>query len=95
MQKLKNALAILLTLSLSPCSIRASASEINLHPSNEISCLTREQKEQIEVCFEENLSCHQALNSTMGPPKPSWELIALGIAAGMVTGLVIDAQIHH
>ncbi len=95
MQKLNGALALFLILSLLLCSTRALALEPNLQPSNSLSCLNREQKEQIEVCFEENLACHQALYGVQSSPRPSWEFVALGIAAGMVTGMILNSQLHH
>lgn len=73
----------------------ASTSEINLHPSNELSCLNRDQKEKIEVCFEENFACHEALDQMQSKPMPSWELVALGIMGGLVTGMVLDAQLRR
>lgn len=94
MQRSKSALVSLLTLSLLLCSTKIWASEINLHPSD-YSCLSRDQKEKINVCFDENFACHEALDKVQSKPMPSWELVALGIAAGMITGMVLDAQLHR
>lgn len=69
---------------------------LELSPQHDpLSCLNREEKETIEICFEENTACHAALANVTPAPAPEWELVALGLAVGFLGGMVLDAQLHH
>lgn len=60
-------------------------------------CLTRAEKERIEIAFEENDACHAALAATTAPqpePTSSWRKDALWILGGLAAGLYIGSRIR-
>lgn len=59
-------------------------------------CLTREQKEKIEICFEENEVCHAELatTATSAPSQESfWVLLIMTGAIGFVGGLAARGMV--
>ncbi len=89
----KCVLGLFLTLigSLSETSIAATPN-VKLTPD----CLTREQKENIVIAFEENAACHKKLEEMAkisASTDPAWELVAFYILAGVAGGIVIDNQL--
>lgn len=61
----------------------------------DLSCLSRPEKEAIDVCFKQNADCHLALSKAETPPAPvsSWTKIGLYVLAGVVTGMVVEGQL--
>lgn len=65
---------------------------------NDFSCLTKEQKAAIEVCFEENQYCHKQVASRDITSKlfsPGWDTILYFTLAGIASGMIIDYKITH
>ena len=101
MQKLKTLLALCLTLnSTHYCQPLWAEPDPRLVPTispeqnneNPFPCLSREQKEKIAVCFQENFACHQALADAAIAPPPTWEYVAFGALAGILAGILIDSR---
>lgn len=65
-----------------------------LAQSLDLNCLTRQQKEKIEGCFEENSFCHAELKKISQDP-PAQSGIGFGILGGFVLGFIVEAQLHH
>ncbi len=57
------------------------------------SCLKREEKEKIHTVF----ACHAALDTvtTPAPAQTGWKSIAMYIAIGFVSGMIVQAQISR
>ena len=70
----------------------SSAEQINLKPKV---CINRDDEEKFVICFEQNLMCHDALRKLSAEPRADWQVIALGVFAGLVSGIVIDHQLKH
>lgn len=94
MRKLWKLFILLATTTLTlKCPI--SLAELNLKPKP-FSCLSRQQKEKVLGCFEQNVICHQALVKISKQQEPfDWETIFLSVAGGFVAGMILDAQLHH
>ncbi len=73
---------------------KTQALELSPQP-DQMGCLTRDQKERIVICFEENAACHLALEKSAKAPEPDWEITALSTLAGVLGGILIGAQINH
>lgn len=63
----------------------------------DFSCLSRGQKQLIEICFEQNDACHATLKKmTPSPVEPSkWENYVVAILGGMVVGAALSTKIGH
>ncbi len=75
------------------CCQKTSA-EVNLLP-NPYSCLERDQKENIAVCFEQNFDCHEALKSIAKDEKSDWQSWALAFGGGIIAEMILANQLHH
>jgi hypothetical protein len=72
-------------------SSRIAKAEVDLKPW---SCLDREHKEQVEICFEQNSACHQALQKSE-TVATDWELLGLSLASGLVAGILFEQHFRH
>lgn len=77
---------------------KLSAEPIKLQTATTASeCLTRDQKEKIEICFEENAACHESLSKVKlntDPEKSSLRTILISVLGGIVLGLALDSQLR-
>lgn len=94
MLKLPSKLMLLVTLSsLLLCQT------VSGDPSQEpnLSCLTRQQKESIETCFEENHACHLTIDRMTEAPQisSSWQTYLMLGLSGFVGGIVAAQQLRH
>jgi len=87
----------LVTLSLMLFSSKTLALELSPKKSDTLfDCLSRDQKEKIQVCFEQNASCHDALAKTVSVEKPpSVQIFGLAILIGFAAGMMAATQIRH
>lgn len=79
-------------------SEKTSAELENLKPAEIVDgCLTRDEKEKIVTCFQENALCHTDLAKVIAPPaiETSWESYALALLGGVVGGMVLNQQLRH
>jgi hypothetical protein len=94
--KLKPALLVMLSLTL--FSTMTLAEIPSLNPAEVVDgCLTRDEKEKIVVCFQENALCHADLAKMVAPAKieSAWESYLLAAFAGVVSGMVLAQQVRH
>lgn len=78
------------------CQNSWSQSPLTEIPKPDFSCLTRYQKERIEICFEQDNQCRLALEKSSAPESPSSDLVYfLGtLMLGGFAGALIYAQVH-
>lgn len=59
--------------------------------------LTREQKEAIVVCFQENQACHDSLAHAISPPtyRDEWTEFIGTFVLGLTGGMILANQLHH
>jgi hypothetical protein len=72
-------------------SIKTSGQNINFQ------CLDRSQKEMIVTCFEQNRQCHDDLAAAAKHDESlidRWEFWGLGVAGGVVVGLIVGGLRH-
>lgn len=93
MLKFVNRFTLSVMLLLTLCSQKVTAADLNLSPSG-YSCLDRQHKEAVEVCFQENDVCHQALMKDDEPEPPSWEQYSLAGLAGIIAGAFLDGYLR-
>lgn len=92
MRSVKKFIACLTMISMLSSQI-SSGQEIK---SLDFSCLTRDQKEEVVVCFDERAQCGKDLMSMektdtiVGP----WEAFFVGIAAGLLGGVALSKQFN-
>lgn len=61
-----------------------------------LSCLTRSEKESLEVTYEENEKCHQDLAESMqSSAEHDWLFFGLALALGGVVGFAVESSIVH
>src|ERR1019366_239925 len=89
-----------LIVSLMLCSEKTLGQETaTATPSKQLNfnCLSREQKEHVAACFEENFECHTMLAKTTAPESiaQSWEGLGFAGLIGILSGLVIAQQLRH
>ncbi len=77
-------------------SCQKNLAEVNLVPSS-FACLSRPQKEAIDICFKQNESCHAALVTAITAPAPvgEWQWISIAVLGGLAGGLVLAQQLRH
>lgn len=77
-------------------TISASSSAQQTENYN-FNCLSRDQREQIDICFMENLACHKQVKDLSSPAKleVSFESLILTGLLGIVSGMVINQQIRR
>ena len=81
-----------LTLKLLLSSNTTLADEI---PRPDFSCLTRQEKENIAVCFQENADCHLSLSkATSSPVQDDWSILLTAGLVGVIGGLVMAHQVE-
>lgn len=63
----------------------------------DFTCLTRAQKEKIEVCFEENQACQEDLASAVKSADDSfsWDTIIYSVLGGFAGGMMAAQQLRH
>jgi hypothetical protein len=63
----------------------------------DFSCLTRGQKQLIEVCFEQNDNCHKTLEKMTPAPAdpPKWENYVVVLLGGMIVGAALSTKLGH
>lgn len=55
------------------------------------SCLSRGQKEQIAVCFEQNAECHKYIDRAVDHNERNlWEYVLLSALLGFVGGMAVS-----
>lgn len=86
----------LLCLMLSSIANSQSASPISQPIPVQFPCLSRDQKEAIEVEFEQNESCHAELAklSAMEPEPSFWKTTGLYIILGLAVGFAAGAAVR-
>lgn len=63
---------------------------------NDFSCLTREQKEAIAVCYKENYSCHQNLKAKSDVLfEPQWGAFVGVLLIGVISGMSLEHKISR
>ena len=79
---------------LSLMTLSTSASDL---PKPDYSCLTRPQKEKIEVAFEQNDQCHKSLANVKSivADEMDWVSMGLALVIGMAGGMIIQSQLHR
>lgn len=62
-----------------------------------LSCLPREAKEQIEICFEQNTECHDAIKKMNDDNAYQFPLSAIvpSLIVVFLTGMIVKNQIGH
>lgn len=95
MKKFMMKITLLVTMSSTLLSQSALAAEIKLLP--DFSCLTREQKESIAICFGENDSCHESLKSVSAGAyfESPWQSYLLAGILGLAAGMIAQNQLRH
>lgn len=60
-------------------------------------CLTRDDKEKIVVCYQENALCHDNLAKAIAPPaiETDWEGRIIAGLIGMAAGLIAINQVRR
>ena len=71
-----------------------SSAEINLVPKPPF-CINRAEAEGVVECFEENLACHNALESMAKEQSSQWSIFIYSFLGGVISGVVLDHQIRH
>ena len=89
-RKLKQLLILFLMLSWQ--STLQAQSEIT--PPN-LKCLTRVEKQALEITFEENEQCQRDLRASYESEKSDWLFFSLAMVLGAVAGVVVESQVHH
>jgi hypothetical protein len=63
-------------------------------PRPEFSCLERDQKEKIAVCFSQNETCHEALKKSQTTPiQDVWSVLLTATLLGVLGGLVLGPPV--
>lgn len=90
---LRNVTKVFLMMSLTLYFPKISAQEAL--KNFDFKCLNRDQKETIELCFEEVDDCHNALKDATTPPPPITYVpdLLLSILAGFAAGVVVSKQV--
>lgn len=83
-----------------PANLVAQAQSRSLKKSDviDLSCLSRQQKEFIDECFDQNTQCHRDLQtvSTIASQESSdWEYFVGAILLGGIGGWIIAVQTRH
>ncbi len=65
-------------------------------PKPDFSCLTRPQKEKIEICFQQNNQCHASMDKAAAPPDLAADItFYIGtFLLGGVAGIILYSQNH-
>lgn len=64
----------------------------------DLSCLSRQQKEFIDECFDQNTQCHRDLttvSSIASNEASDWEYFVAAILIGGVSGYILAIQTRH
>jgi hypothetical protein len=71
--------------------ISPSAFPLDEIPKPDFSCLTREQKEYIDISIRNDISCHAQLEKCNTPPPniQTWQEVALYTGAGILLGFLL------
>jgi hypothetical protein len=70
--------------------------EVSLQPkASGFSCLDRDHKERVEICFQEVEAYRKALDQERDFHYEVWQTIALATALGFVGGVYLDSRWHH
>ena len=83
---------LILMLSLIPLSQSTWAEPQSL----DLSCLNRQYKQPIEICFEQNSACHAALKVANTPPPSEITLqeVLLYVGSGLLSGMILEHQME-
>jgi hypothetical protein len=81
-------------LSLTLISLNAWGDDL---PRPDFKCLTRAEKEQIEIAFEQNDQCHKSLENVKAivADEIDWTYLTGALILGILGGMVIQAQLHR
>jgi hypothetical protein len=82
-----------LSLSLMLCSLKTLALDEIPRPEPYTS-LTREQKESIAICFQQNLACHESLHAAEASTQNDWTFFLGSFILGSVATIILEAQVH-
>ena len=82
-------------------TLRSQASSgADLAPAKPLSpdpfaCLSREGKERIAECAEENFNCHTALAKSDKVVRTDWESLSIAFFVGVIASTVVANQLRH
>jgi len=91
MRLLLRCILSVMLISLLPSRI-SSAEGLNLKPALPTA---RQYDEAFVTCVEENMICHETLRAVVRAPAFDWQEFFLTAAAGIVSGMVLEAQLHR
>lgn len=65
-------------------------------PKPDFTSLTRVERENIAICFQENAACHETLkHMTITPVQDDWAVLITAVVVGVIGGIVLDHQWIH
>lgn len=73
---------------------KISRADIEFVPKDRFACLSRNEKESISACFDENFICHQTLAIAAREKQTDWQAIVIASLAGAALAFAVD-RIHH
>lgn len=85
---------IMLSLILSATLCCATAWTQEIPKPDSYACLSAKQKDAINICFDENDSCHKSLHSAAMSGSSDWTYFFAAIGLGVIGGIVLAAQMR-
>ena len=62
-------------------------------PKPDFSCLSRPQKNAIEICFRENKQCHSDLQKQDESAQDDWQYFLGAAAVGVIGGILLSYEL--